>query len=493
MALTRSRVRSILNQWRGKRVLVLGDLMLDRYLWGAVDRISPEAPVPVLEVQEETLCIGGAANVAHTVVALGGAVALIGVIGEDDNGRALGAELRARNLPADGLVPLTARPTTTKTRVVARNQHLVRFDHESRAELTHGEVEQVWKRVLEALPSTDAIVVSDYGKGVITKNLLDRLLPEAKGRGIPVCVDPKDTHFMSYEGVAVVTPNQHEAAEVLGYKLRDDALVSKAGTELLGRLGADAVLITRGSEGMSLFQTDKRSDLKAVARSVYDVTGAGDTVVATYALAIAGGAEPIEAAELANRAAGDVVQQVGTAVPRIVALEALGHSRVYTAEGLLEQRERWANQGKRVVFTNGCFDILHQGHMDLLTKAKALGDILVVGINTDRSVRELKGPERPLIPEGDRSRLLAGIRSVDAVVLFDEATPLQLIEALTPEILVKGGDYDRASVVGGDAVEAAGGEVVLIPLTPDRSTTRIVTQMRELAKADKASQTGHEH
>jgi rfaE bifunctional protein kinase chain/domain len=317
------RLSRILAEAEGKRVLVVGDVMLDRYLWGNVSRISPEAPVPVVEVERESLGLGGAANVARNVLALRARPYLVGVTGSDATGERLREELAAAGVAADGLVA-DARRTTLKTRVVARSQHVVRADEEDRRELDPAKEEELLALVAAGLEGAAAVVVSDYGKGVVSRALLDRLLPEARSRGIPVCVDPKDTHFFSYREVSVITPNQHEAAEVLGYKLAADEAVSRAGAELLERLAVDCVLITRGEKGMSLFERGegRRTDLPTAARRVYDVTGAGDTVVSAYAVSLAGGAEPREAALIANQAAGLVVAELGTAVPDVDALTA---------------------------------------------------------------------------------------------------------------------------------------------------------------------------
>jgi D-beta-D-heptose 7-phosphate kinase/D-beta-D-heptose 1-phosphate adenosyltransferase len=319
------RVRRILAGLEGKAVLVVGDVMLDRYLWGNVTRISPEAPVPVVEVERETMRLGGAANVAHNVLALKARPLLLGAVGEDAAGGHLRRTLAECGVAADGLL-VDARRTTLKTRIVARSQHLVRADEEDRGDVSEDVGEEILRRALDALAEASAVVLADYGKGVITRALLDGLLPAARDRRVPVCVDPKDTHFFSYVGVSVLTPNQHEAAEVLGYKLHSEASVSRAGNELLERLGSACVLITRGEKGMSLFEAGgARTDFPAVARRVYDVTGAGDTVVSAYAAALAGGAHPREAAALANHAAGLVVAELGTAVPDLEALAASFH------------------------------------------------------------------------------------------------------------------------------------------------------------------------
>ncbi len=316
-----ARVDALIRAWSGRRVVVLGDVMLDRYLWGNVTRISPEAPVPVVEVGRESARFGGAANVARNVHALGASPHLIGVLGDDLTGRQLVEELSAASLDVGGLVVDPERPTTVKTRIVARGQHVVRADQESRDEVVGGPARALRTRMLEVLDEAAAVIISDYGKGVITGELLETVLEEAAGRGIPVCVDPKDLHFFAYRGVAVLTPNQFEAGEVLGYKLRDEASVTRAGEEILARLEAKALLITRGERGMSLFEAGgEQTDFPTVARRVFDVTGAGDTVVSTYAVALAGGASPKEAAILSNHAAGLVVAEVGTAAPDMKAL-----------------------------------------------------------------------------------------------------------------------------------------------------------------------------
>jgi rfaE bifunctional protein kinase chain/domain len=314
LRLSTERVAALLASARGKDVLVLGDLMLDRYLWGNVNRISPEAPVPVVEVESESVRLGGAANVAHNVAALGARPFLVGVVGADHAAEGLRGELAERHLEASGLVLDAGRPTSIKTRIVARHQQVVRADQESRAEVDSAIQEALLDRVRGRLSTLAACIVSDYGKGVITQALLETLLPELAKAGIPVCVDPKEAHFLSYRGVAVLTPNLLEAGAAFGRPLATDALLEEAGRELRRRLDAQALLVTRGEKGMSLFEADRpRLDLPTVAREVYDVTGAGDTVVSVYAVLLAAGATPAEAAEVSNHAAGIVVREVGTA------------------------------------------------------------------------------------------------------------------------------------------------------------------------------------
>lgn len=309
-----ARVRALLDRFEGRRALVLGDAMLDRYLWGNVSRISPEAPVPVVEVESETFRLGGAANVAHNVAALGALPLLVGLVGTDPTAAMLRDELESRGIDARGLVPDPGRPTSTKTRIVARHQQVVRADRESRDEVDPGTERRLLDFCRERLDGLGVCVISDYGKGVITRGLLEELLPELGRAGVPVCVDPKETHFFDYRGVSVITPNLLEAGAAFGRTLRTEQLLDEAGPALLARLGCRAVLVTRGEKGMSLFQEgEPRLDLPTVAREVFDVTGAGDTVVSVYAVALAAGATHPEAACLANHAAGIVVGEVGTA------------------------------------------------------------------------------------------------------------------------------------------------------------------------------------
>ncbi len=311
-----ARAREIAGRWRDREVLVVGDVMLDRYLWGNVSRISPEAPVPVVEVERESFRLGGAANVAQNLLSLGTRPRLVGVMGADPAAVALRDELDGRSVPLDGLVEDPSRPTSLKTRIIARSQHLVRADQESRDPLADPVAGDLLKRALHALETAVVAVISDYGKGVVSPAFLEPFLAEAARRQVPVCVDPKDENFFHYRRVAVLTPNQHEAAEVLGFKLRDEGAVTRAGSEILERLDPDCLLITRGERGMSLFRRGgRRTDFSTVARQVYDVTGAGDTVVSAYAASLAGGAEPEEATWVANHAAGLVVAELGTAAP----------------------------------------------------------------------------------------------------------------------------------------------------------------------------------
>ncbi len=469
-----------------RRILVVGDVMLDRYLWGQVSRISPEAPVPVLHLERETEVPGGAANVARNLAGLGAQVALAGVTGDDPGRAALLGLLAAAEIDTGDLLIAADRGTVTKTRVIGNHQQMLRIDQERAAPLTPADRERLLAAATRRIPGLDALLLSDYAKGVLGTEVCSALIAAARHAGVPVVVDPKGKDFTRYTGASLITPNRGELALATGTDPQDrDALVA-AGARLRQDLGLDLLALTLSEQGMVLFDAEGRRDIPAMAREVFDVSGAGDTVVATFAAGLAAGLGHLDTAHLANLAAGVVVGHVGTApITRDELLAAICNERsleqgakVRDLHGTLEQVRRWRADGELVVFTNGCFDLLHVGHVTYLDRARRYGHRLVVGLNTDVSVRALKGPERPLIREDDRARVLAALASVDAVVLFEEATPLKLIEALRPDVLAKGADYREEDVVGAAEVKSWGGRVVLVPLIEDRSTSGIIRSLR---------------
>ena len=463
-------------------VLVVGDVMCDTYLSGHVSRISPEAPVPVFESTEKRHVLGGAANVAANLSALGCEVRLAGVVGDDDAGRYVREQVRAQGMGDDLLMQDAERPTTEKTRLIARHQQLVRLDQESRRPLPPELIARALSGVEAVLTEVDGIVCSDYNKGVCAPDLLAPLLAAAKTAGLPVFVDPKARDFAHYRGAAVLTPNLAEVRHATGGALENETCLAAAAESLLRQSEAQALLVTRGEAGMSLFHPPKSPrHLPAHTRDVYDVTGAGDTVIAAFAAAAISGLPYEEAALLANVAAGIVVGKAGTAVvypeeleAHLEALHAPWQSKLRSREELSRALQQHRQRQERIVFTNGCFDLLHGGHVQYLQQARALGDCLVVGLNDDASVRRLKGAQRPLRPQEERARVLAALACVDYVVLFGEGTPLALIKALGPDVLVKGGDYALENVVGREEVEAAGGSVHLIPYVEGVSTTELI-------------------
>ena len=459
--------------------------MCDTYLSGHVSRISPEAPVPVFESTDKRHVLGGAANVAANLRALGCEVRLAGVVGDDVTGRYVRAQLRAQGIADDLLVQDAGRPTTEKTRLIARHQQLVRLDHESRLPLPAELVAQILAGVESILAEADGLICSDYNKGVCMPDLLVPLFAKARAASVPIFVDPKARDFARYRGATVLTPNLAEVRQATGEPVEDETSLTTAAESLLRQSAAQALLVTRGAAGMSLFHPPQAPQhLPAHTRDVYDVTGAGDTVIAAFAAAAIGGLSYAAAARLANVAAGIVVGKAGTAVVYREELEAHWQARVApwqsklrTCDELSRALQQHRRRGERVVFTNGCFDLLHGGHVHYLQQARTLGDCLVVALNDDASVRRLKGDERPLRPQDERARVLAALACVDYVVLFGEPTPLALVKALRPDVLVKGGDYALETVVGREEVEASGGTVRLIPYVEGVSTTELIARI----------------
>ncbi len=479
---------AIESQFGGKRILVVGDLMVDAYLWGDVNRISPEAPVPVVRLNRRSVTLGGAGNVLLNLAGLGLPTTAAGFVGDDDGGRQLRKLLEDAGISTAGCVTLSDRPTTTKTRVVSGHHQLVRLDEEGVGPASEADVARLIEAILGQLDNVSALILSDYAKGVITAEVCKAVTPEARRRGIPVVVDPKGLSFLKYAGATTMTPNLREFEIATGLEPGyDSATFQRAGKDLRDRLGLDYLVVTCGDKGIRLFDEGEWSQFPALAREVYDVSGAGDTVIACLTASIVAGLGLDDAMRLANVAAGVVVGKIGTTpIQRRELRDAVRESqlleqpnKVYEAPELAQVIEGWKARGDNVVFTNGCFDLLHVGHVTLLAKARACGDRLVVGLNTDRSVRELKGPTRPVVVQGDRAQVLAGLASVDAVVLFDEETPRELIAQLKPNVLVKGGDYEESQVVGGDLVKSWGGYVAIIPLVEGRSTTKILEKSQK--------------
>jgi len=464
--------------------------MLDRYLWGDVERISPEAPVPVFRVKDESEMVGGAGNVGANLVGLGAKVTIVSLRGADSNGdRLMSLFERAR---IDTCVFRdSGRPTSTKTRVISRGQQLVRIDLEETSSISQEIQKQIRDALEDMIPEFNVVVLSDYGKGVLEGAEVTQTAIRLSGvKGLPVLVDPKGTDWERYCGATCVTPNTKELEAVFGRSLRSKGDLVDAMRSVISRYGFSWLLVTRGPLGMCLMSSKEKAPIfiPSIARQVYDVSGAGDTAIATLAAAIGSGLYFPDAAKLANLAAGIVVGKVGTQPITVLELQASLainegglHGRIMNKINALQsarvQIQAWKANGEQIVFTNGCFDLLHPGHIHLLTRAKELGDRLVVGLNSDASVRRLKGPNRPILSERDRASLLASLDCVDLVVLFQEDTPELLIETLRPNILVKGADYRPEEVVGRAAVESYGGEVRLIPLLPGYSTTAIATKV----------------
>ncbi len=473
-------------------ILILGDIMLDRYVSGHVRRISPEAPIPVLRHEGARAVLGGAGNVAANIVALGARAILVGVVGADGAAREMLAAARALGGDTPGgrlefaAVTVAGRATTVKTRFMSGAHQLLRLDEEDTAPLGAEAVAGLLAAFEGAMARADVVVLSDYAKGVLCDAVLGPAIALARRHGRLVVADPKRADLSVYRGVGVLTPNEMEVATATGLAVADDAAAEAAGVLALAASGAEAVLVTRSAKGLTLIRRDAAPlHLPTEAREVSDVSGAGDTLVAAFAVSLAGGADLAESARVANVAAGIAVGKLGTATVSAAELRAALHRAEVLAidhkvAGLADAAREvaaWRAQGLRVGFTNGCFDLIHPGHVRLLHKARARCDRQVVGLNTDASVARLKGPTRPVQNEAARATVMASIGAVDLVVLFDEDTPIGLIEALAPDRLFKGADYTVDQVVGGAFVRAHGGEVVLIDLEAGHSTTGIIQRM----------------
>jgi D-beta-D-heptose 7-phosphate kinase/D-beta-D-heptose 1-phosphate adenosyltransferase len=460
-------------------VLVIGDLILDKYVYGHADRLSPEAPIPVLSHAREEVFPGGAANVACKIAQLDGGVSLLGVVGDDDEAATLEEELRSTGVEDFMLLDDPSRPTTCKTRYGTQEQQLLRFDVEN-SELIGSDVEeQVMQAIHHRAPECAAIIIEDYGKGLITERVARTAISYAGSCGsLPVIVDPNGYSWDAYRGATLITPNLHELEMVRGLPLVRDADIEKAARMLRIEHYIGAVAVTLGARGILLVTADRTTLFPTGPTEVFDVTGAGDAVVAAYALALAAGNGLTAATVQANAAGGAIVRQrgVGRISPRMLSSSAA--SRKVVPPGIANWEVQVVqDRGQKVVFTNGCFDILHTGHTHLLEEARKHGDFLVVGLNSDTSVQTLKGPNRPIMAAPLRAALLAALSAVDLVVIFDEDTPMYLLNLLRPDVLVKGEDYTEEEIVGSEHVRSYGGDVVRIPLI-EGSSSNIIKKIR---------------
>jgi len=477
---------SYLAHFAGCTVLVLGDVMLDRYVLGDVRRISPEAPIPVLRAEQRRAVLGGAANVARNVTSLGARAVIVGVVGNDQAASEVAQMLRDGARVTPHLITDAARPTTVKTRFMSGSHQLLRLDEEVSTPIEEGIETALLAAYRAALADADIVVLSDYAKGVLTDTVLAAAIAMAREAGCPVIADPKRASFAAYHGVSVLTPNEAEVTRATGIHATDDLAVDEAGRLALAQAGAEAVLVTRSEKGLTLVRENAPPmHVPTRARSVADVSGAGDTTVAALAIMLACHAPLPLAAAMANVAAGISVGKAGTAtVAHAELVEAL-HQRellavdhkVASLDIALARIAAWRAAGLRIGFTNGCFDLIHPGHVHLLHKARAACDRLVVGLNSDASVRRLKGPERPVQTETARATVMASMAAADLVVLFEEDTPIKLIEAIVPDLLFKGADYTVATVVGAEFVQSHGGRVALIDLEAGHSTTGTIRRI----------------
>lgn len=471
---------SLLPDFHQAKVLVIGDVMLDRYWQGSTSRISPEAPVPVVNIKDISDCAGGAGNVALNTATLGVQTEILGVTGKDDNAKLLMSLLKKKSI-ATRFMQHDSLPTITKLRILSRHQQLIRLDFEEN--FNGVDVSSLYDDYKKRVDSIGAVVLSDYGKGTISAP--QPLIEAARNKNIPVLIDPKGTDFERYRGATLLTPNLSEFESVVGVCHTEEELISKA-KELIEKFELDALLVTRSEQGMSLItRSDEPFHQPTKAREVFDVTGAGDTVISVLAASLAAGASLQQATALANTAAGIVVGKLGTAT---VTTEELGRelrkgdqggTSIFDQKTLLTYVEEARKRGETLVMTNGCFDIVHPGHVEYLKEAKALGDRLLVAVNSDASVNRLKGSARPINPLEHRMAVLAGLESVDWVAPFEEDTPEQLICKVLPDILVKGGDYKVEEIAGNQCVQANNGEVIILSFKDNCSTSAIVKKIKE--------------
>ncbi|MEA3454948.1 MAG: D-glycero-beta-D-manno-heptose-7-phosphate kinase [Campylobacterota bacterium] len=466
------------------RIAVIGDLMIDHYIWGSCERISPEAPVQILEVGRENSLLGGAGNVINNLIALDSKVSVYSIIGNDEGADLAEKLLKEAGAGCTALLRQEGRITTKKSRIIASNQQIIRFDDENRDNISLRSQHELLTELSRNIFGYDAILLSDYGKGVLTPTLTRDIIALAIAHNKQILVDPKGDDYSKYRGATLLTPNRKEASLATRVKITDGTTLKEAGFKLKNDLDLDYSIITLSEEGIAIFD-EQMSLIPTVAREVYDVTGAGDTVLASLGIALAHDLNIIEACEFANKAAAIVVAKIGSATATLNEIEEYEHtlnkgqieSKIKDFTQIERIAKRLKSQGRRVIFTNGCFDILHRGHASYLQKAKELGDFLIVGLNSDESVRRLKGESRPVNNLEDRAYLLAALESVDYVVPFGEDTPYSLIEKIHPDILVKGADYEGKEVVGSDLA----GEVRLIEFVEGKSTSRIIGKIENLS------------
>ena len=469
-------------QVKSPKLLVIGDLMIDHYLWGSCERISPEAPVQVVNVKSESAVLGGAGNVINNLNALGAQVDVISVIGGCEISDELKTLLSNINVNSQYLITQKDRITSKKSRIIASQQQVVRYDRESTDEINSESQKQILDTFNSIITDYDGVLLSDYGKGVLTKELTTSLIAIANKNNKKVLVDPKGLDYSKYKGAYLLTPNKKEASEAMQVNIKDDASLTQAITQLKTECDLDVSLITLSEQGVAIYD-DRLRTHPTVAREVYDVTGAGDTVLASLGFALACGVDIDDAVEFSNLAAGVVVGKIGSATATLNEIieyesslnKSTSDEHIKTLGEITTLSEELKSRGKKIIFTNGCFDILHAGHVRYLETAKSYGDVLILGLNSDRSVTALKGEGRPINTQLDRAYILAALEAVDYVVVFDDDTPYDLIKTIKPHTLVKGGDYEGKAVVGQDIAN----ELKLVQFVDGKSTTKTIEKIQQ--------------
>ena len=469
-------------QGKSPGLLVVGDLMIDHYLWGSCERISPEAPVQVVNVNSESSVLGGAGNVINNLRALGAKVDVISVVGGCEISNELKTLLKNISVSTQHLITQKDRITSKKSRIIAAQQQVVRYDRESSDEISAESQKQILDSFTSIIANYDGVLLSDYGKGVLTSSLTQSLITVANKAGKKVMVDPKGLDYSKYKGAYLLTPNKKEASEATQVSINDEASLTQAITQLKVECDLTVSLITLSEQGVAIYDDELRTH-PTVAREVYDVTGAGDTVLASLGFALACGVDIDDAVEFSNLAAGVVVGKIGSATATLNEIieyesslnKSTSDEHIKTLSEITILSEELKARGKKIIFTNGCFDILHAGHVRYLETAKSYGDVLILGLNSDRSVKALKGKNRPINIQLDRAYILAALEAVDYVVVFDDDTPYELIKAVKPHTLVKGGDYEGKVVVGQDIAD----ELKLVQFVDGKSTTRTIEKIQQ--------------
>ena len=469
-------------QGKSPKLLVVGDLMIDHYLWGSCERISPEAPVQVVNVKSESAVLGGAGNVINNLNALGAQVDVISVVGGCEISDELKVLLKNINVSTQHLITQKDRITSKKSRIIASQQQVVRYDRESTDEISNESQKEILDTFTSIIANYDGVLLSDYGKGVLAKKLTTSLISIANKNNKKVLVDPKGLDYSKYKGAYLLTPNKKEASEAMQVNIKDDASLAQAITKLKTECDLDVSLITLSEQGVAIYD-DRLRTHPTVAREVYDVTGAGDTVLASLGFALACGVDIDDAVEFSNLAAGVVVGKIGSATATLNEIieyesslnKSTSDEHIKTLSEITTLSEELKARDKKIIFTNGCFDILHAGHVRYLETAKSYGDVLILGLNSDRSVTALKGEGRPINTQLDRAYILAALEAVDYVVVFDDDTPYDLIKAIKPHILVKGGDYEGKQVVGQDIAD----ELKLVQFVDGKSTTKTIEKIQK--------------
>ncbi len=481
-------IETELNNIKTKNILVIGDIMLDKYYFGDSKRLSPEAPVPVLKKKSEKIVLGGAANVATNLIKAGQNVSIMSVIGKDKDGEALEKKLKSNNINTDLLMIDESRRTTVKTRMIGQNNaQMLRVDIEDSEDISIELSDKMLEKFKENVRNYDIIIISDYKKGLLNVRNTAKIIEIANLNRKRTLVDTKEPSYNKYKDAYVIKPNLEELHQLTNMSVNSDEEIVKAATELKNQTGAKYVLATRGKDGMTLVSDNEFKHVKSASKEVYDVSGAGDTVISYLAVCLVNDLNIEDAVKISNMAAGVEVSKMGTYAVSIEEIkkyineenDVKFEEKMPNLENLLKILKEKKNQGKKIVFTNGCFDIFHVGHSRYLRKASTYGDILIVGINSDDSVRRIKGQERPIVSENERMELIASLECVSYVVKFNEDTPYELIKMIMPDIITKGGDYKEDDVVGGDIVKENGGEVIICPFIEGKSTTNIIKKIRK--------------